>query len=85
MKKKAKSANASIPALLAACIFDLDAGIGKLLDQLEENGLEENTLVIFTSDNGGPPPANIEPLRGAKGGYHEGENAFNSPWQPAAP
>lgn len=35
-----------------AAISAMDAGIGKLLQKLEETGLAENTLVIFTSDNG---------------------------------
>jgi len=57
--------------LLAGCLSDMDAGIGMVLDKLKSLGLEENTLVVFTSDNGGPHVTN-EPLRGAKGGYYEG-------------
>lgn len=56
---------------LAACLSDLDAGLGQVLSKLHELGLEENTLVIFTSDNGGPHVTQ-EPLRGAKGCYYEG-------------
>ena len=48
----------------------LDRGVGQVLDALQDNGLEENTLVIFTSDNGaagyiGLPDVNA-PYRGWK-------------------
>lgn len=72
-RDKAQSAKGPhVPALLAACIADMDDGVGRLLKKLADLGLDQNTLVVFTSDNGGPPPANNEPLRGAKGGYYEG-------------
>jgi arylsulfatase A-like enzyme len=57
--------------LLAACLADMDAGIGRVLEKIKSLGLEENTLVVFTADNGGTHVSN-EPLRGAKGGYYEG-------------
>jgi len=59
-------------ARYAACTFDFDAAFGKLLDRLNELGLAENTLVVFTSDNGATPQSSQEPLRGNKGSYHEG-------------
>ena len=58
-------------ALLAACLADLDAGIGRVMEKIKTLGLEENTLVLFTSDNGGTHVTQ-DPLRGAKGGYYEG-------------
>jgi arylsulfatase A-like enzyme len=58
--------------LYAACTYDLDDGVGRLLQKLKELGLEENTLVVFTSDNGGTQKSSQEPLRGNKGGYYEG-------------
>jgi arylsulfatase A-like enzyme len=58
-------------ALLAACLAELDTGIGRVLEKIKSLGLEQNTLVLFTSDNGGTHVSN-EPLRGAKGGYYEG-------------
>jgi arylsulfatase A-like enzyme len=73
-KFRAKAATAKGPhvtALYAACIYDLDEYVGGLLKQLKALGLEENTLVIFTSDNGGTPASINEPLRGAKGAYYE--------------
>lgn len=59
-------------ALYAACIYDLDDGVGELLQKIHDLGLDENTLVIFTSDNGGTGQSSQEPLRGNKGGYYEG-------------
>lgn len=59
-------------ALYAACTYDLDAGVGIVLDKLKELGIEENTVVLFTSDNGGTQQSSQEPLRGSKGGYYEG-------------
>lgn len=61
-----------VPALLAGCIYDMDDAVGQLLAKVAALGLEQNTLIVFTSDNGGPPPSSNEPLRGAKGGYYEG-------------
>jgi len=40
-------------------VMQVDATLGKVLDALDENGVRENTLVIFTSDNGCSPAANI--------------------------
>jgi len=60
----------------AAMIRSLDRGVGQVLDALKRNGLEENTLVLFTSDNGaagyiGLPQVN-HPFRGWKGTFFEG-------------
>jgi len=55
----------------------VDAGVGQLLETLKEEGILENTFVIFTSDNGAPAsrentlPANA-PYRGHKGQYVSG-------------
>lgn len=59
-------------ALYAACAHDLDDGVGLLMKKLADLGLAENTLVVFTSDNGGTQQSSQEPLRGNKGGYYEG-------------
>jgi len=63
----------------AAMIESLDDGVGRIAETLRRLGLEENTIVIFTSDNGGvglaelgPTPTNVEPLRAWKGHVHEG-------------
>lgn len=53
---KVKETRPGLPerrARLVAFIEHMDAGIGRVLATLEETGLAENTLVIFTSDNGG--------------------------------
>jgi len=70
---KAKSPGAQHnKSLYAACTYDLDDGIGLLLKKLADLGLEKNTLVLFTSDNGGTQQSSQEPLRGNKGCYYEG-------------
>ena len=60
----------------AAMIRSLDRGIGKVLQALEDQGLADNTLVLFTSDNGGAgyiglPDVN-QPYRGWKMTLFEG-------------
>jgi arylsulfatase A-like enzyme len=37
-------------------ILEMDAQVGRVLDEIEKNGLAENTIVIFTSDHGSPFP-----------------------------
>jgi arylsulfatase A-like enzyme len=61
-------------AKLVALIEHLDAGIGKVIGALTETGLRDNTLVIFTSDNGGQlgVGANNGPLRAGKQDMYEG-------------
>ncbi len=61
-------------AKLVALIEHLDAGIGRVFDTLDASGLATNTLVIFTSDNGGvlANGANNGPWRGAKHHMYEG-------------
>lgn len=63
----------------AAMVESMDENVGRLLDKIEELGLEENTLVIFFSDNGGlavaeagPQPTDNHPLREGKGSIYEG-------------
>jgi arylsulfatase A len=66
----------------AAMIESLDAAVGRLLERLDELGLGTNTVVVFTSDNGGlsvvegvnTPATSNAPLRGGKGGVSEGGN-----------
>ncbi len=55
---------------------EIDWSVGQILDALKANGIDENTIVIFTADNGqARPPVGIgsaKPLRGSKGTTWEG-------------
>lgn len=55
----------------AATIEAVDQNVGRLLETLDRLQLTQNTLVIFTSDNGGTN-AYTPPLRGGKGALYEG-------------
>ncbi len=61
--------------IFAAMLSHLDDAVGRVLAALRESGAEENTLVVFLSDNGGPTKeltsSNV-PLRGGKGELWEG-------------
>lgn len=61
-------------AKLVALIEHMDDGIGKVLKCLDETGQAENTIVVFTSDNGGQVSvgANNGPLRDGKQSMYEG-------------
>ncbi len=64
-------------AVYAGMVEAMDLAVGKVLNKLGELGLRDNTLVFFTSDNGGLstsegwPTSNL-PLRGGKGWMYEG-------------
>ena len=68
--------NQSLP-VYAALVETMDMAVGKVLNALKEKGLDENTIVIFMSDNGGlstsegQPTTNL-PLRAGKGWLYEG-------------
>jgi arylsulfatase A-like enzyme len=55
-----------------AAVSCMDAAIGELLDLLRNLGLEQNTLVMFFSDNGGSGNGGNAPLRARKGTLFEG-------------
>ncbi len=60
----------------AAMLRGLDRNVGKVMEELKRDGLDDNTLVIFTSDNGGAyyiglPDIN-KPYRGWKATFFEG-------------
>lgn len=57
----------------AAMVETLDEQVGRLLTALDESGQAANTLVVFTSDNGGNPLVSANgPLRGSKWTLYEG-------------
>lgn len=59
----------------AGMLASMDDAIGRVLAKLREHNLEENTLIFFCSDNGGPTlvtTSRNDPLRGYKGAVFEG-------------
>ncbi len=56
----------------AAMIEAVDTSVGRVVAKVEELGIGENTLIIFSSDNGGlPNVSQLDPLRGQKGSLFE--------------
>jgi len=84
-RARAKRTGRELPnPIYAAMVEDVDNMVGRILDELDRQGLSDNTLVVFTSDNGGlyrrydyRPHADdnvssLAPLKGEKGSLHEG-------------
>ncbi|NRA95459.1 MAG: sulfatase-like hydrolase/transferase [Planctomycetes bacterium] len=61
-------------AILMAMLRHLDNGVGEVVSKLKKEGLFENTILFFLTDNGGAKAmsANNTPLRGFKGSLYEG-------------
>lgn len=60
---------------VAAMTLALDRASGRVLDKLKELGLEDNTIIVFSNDNGGPTDKNASlnlPLSGTKSNHLEG-------------
>lgn len=71
----------------ADSIVELDTRIGRIMDKLRELGLDKNTLVFYTTDNGAwqdvYPDAGYTPFRGTKGTVREGGNRVPAiAWMP---
>lgn len=88
-RKKIQRGNAQQSPTYAAMVHSLDDAVGTLLDALDDEGIADETVIIFYSDNGGNIHCGLEetdasgeeyitaitsnePLRGGKGGIHEG-------------
>lgn len=59
----------------AGMMSAMDEAIGQVLAALDDQGIRDNTLIIFSSDNGGPEPGRVTsngPLRAGKGTIYEG-------------
>jgi arylsulfatase len=71
----------------ADAVVELDTRIGNIMDKLKELGLDKNTLVFYTVDNGAwqdvYPDAGYTPFRGTKGTVREGGNRVPAiAWMP---
>ena len=67
----------SLRPVYAAVVEGMDRALGRVLERLDRDGLAENTVVLFFSDNGGQAiygagGADNAPLRGGKGELYEG-------------
>ena len=88
-RKKIKRGAAQQSPTYAAMVHSLDDAVGSLLDALDAEGIADETVIVFYSDNGGNIHCGLEetdaagenyitaitsnhPLRGGKGGIHEG-------------
>jgi arylsulfatase A-like enzyme len=72
LKKKYVN-NSKVHADYAAMVECLDENVGRLMGALDELGLQKNTLVLFSSDNGGIRKlSKQDPWRAGKGSYYEG-------------
>jgi arylsulfatase A-like enzyme len=60
------------PEVFARMVESMDQGIGRILDALRQHDLEENTVVIFTSDNGGERFSHMGPFSQGKMSLFEG-------------
>jgi arylsulfatase A-like enzyme len=59
----------------AGMVTAMDEAIGQIVAALDQTGIRQNTLIVFSSDNGGPSPGTITdngPLRAGKGTIYEG-------------
>src|SRR5258708_10386838 len=79
--------NKSGYGLYADAMMELDAEVGSILKKVDELGIADNTIIVFTSDNGAEtfswPDGGNSPFRGEKGTTFEG--GFACPWSSSGP
>lgn len=84
-RARAKERGRKLPhPIYAAMVEETDTLVGRVVDEVEAQGLTENTIIVFTSDNGGlyrrydyrehadDNVSSLAPLKGEKGALHEG-------------
>jgi arylsulfatase A-like enzyme len=90
-RSRARPDGAQNNAIYAAMIASVDEGVGRIMTKLRELAIDDRTVVVFTSDNGGlsvregpnTPATSNEPLRTGKGYLYEG--GIRVPWIIAGP
>ena len=60
------------PEIFARMVQSMDAGVGRVLDAISRRGLDQNTLIVFTSDNGGERFSHMGPFSHGKMTLYEG-------------
>ena len=77
-ERDGKTLGSQSNAAYASMVTAMDENVGRLISKINEFGLDKNTIIIFTSDNGGlstkkaPGPTCNLPLRAGKGWCYEG-------------
>ncbi|QDT00893.1 sulfatase-like hydrolase/transferase [Adhaeretor mobilis] len=69
---KGKRKNPFRPGVYEEMIEVMDEGVGRIRQALKDASVEDNTLIVFFSDNGPARPGSVGPLRGRKGAIWEG-------------
>jgi arylsulfatase A-like enzyme len=75
-----RTSSGGSPETFARMVQSMDVGVGRILDALHKRGLEHDTLVIFTSDNGGERFSRMGPSAKAKCRCTKAARA-SSPWR----